>query len=71
MRGLFLLIFLIGSLPVFSQQSTISGKVQDRETGEPLEFTFDASVANSAMADEWVRKSTKKNTPDIPSMPGF
>ena len=38
MRGLFLLIFLIGSLPVFSQQSTISGKVQDRETGEPLEF---------------------------------
>jgi len=41
------------------------------KSGEALEFTFDASVANSAMADEWVRKSTKKNTPDIPSMPGF
>ncbi len=38
MRGLFLVIFLITSLPGWSQQSTISGKIQDRETSEPLEF---------------------------------
>ena len=38
MRGIFLILCLIGSLPAWAQQSTISGKVQDRETGEPLEF---------------------------------
>lgn len=38
MRGLILAIFLVTPLTGWSQQITISGKVQDRETGEPLEF---------------------------------
>ncbi len=38
MRAVILAICLVYSLPGWSQQLTISGKVQDIETGEPLEF---------------------------------
>ena len=38
MKGLFLAVCLFLSFVAWSQQSTISGRVQDRETGELLEF---------------------------------
>ena len=36
MRQILMMAFLLVTLPAFSQQTTISGKVTDAETGEPL-----------------------------------